>query len=318
MVAGLIWSGRKHFTRIIRNAWKPGSAGTDSDEIMSHRVIVVGTALSVAYLFGWLTCSGMTPVVALLFILSMLILYIGITRIVVESGLVFVRGPIVSQTFTAFTLGPASIPPRAMVAMGLSYSWLHELKGFFMPAACHASRLADSMRTKRRSVTFCVLLAAATATFVSIWFTLYMGYRIGALHFGGWIFGHGAQVPYYEVARKMTAGTSTDWGRLSFMGIGAAAMGVLLLLHYRFAWWPIHPMGLPVAVCSYPMNWYVFSIFLAWLAKYFTLWLGGNSLYRKVRPFFIGAILGFFVGVGISFFVDMVWFPDTGHMLYGD
>jgi len=37
-----------------------------------------------------------------------------------------------------------------------------------------------------------------------------------------------------------------------------------------------------------------------------------------VRPFFIGLILGFFAGAGVSFLVDMAWFPGEGHMLYGD
>jgi hypothetical protein len=125
-------------------------------------------------------------------------------------------------------------------------------------------------------------------------------------------------VPYEEVARKMVAASSTDWERLSFMGIGAVAMALLTFLHHRFPWWPIHPMGLPVAVCSYPMTIYVFSIFLAWLSKTIVLWLGGNRLYARVRPFFIGMILGFFIGAGVSFVVDMAWFPEEGHVLYGD
>jgi len=46
--------------------------------------------------------------------------------------------------------------------------------------------------------------------------------------------------------------------------------------------------------------------------------MGGNRLYNQVRPFFIGVILGFFVGAGLSFGVDMLWFPEEGHVLYGD
>ena len=102
------------------------------------------------------------------------------------------------------------------------------------------------------------------------------------------------------------------------MGIGAGAMALLVFMHYRIAWWPIHPIGLPVAVCSYPMTHYVFSIFVGWLVKTLTLWLGGSQAYRRVRPFFMGVILGFFTGVGVSFLVDVFWFPGEGHVLYGD
>ncbi len=316
MVIGLFWAARSHLGNIVRNAFRRHR--DDADEIMSHRAIVFGTVFSLAYILAWLRCSGFTWTLALFFLFGMLVVYIGLTRIVVESGLLFIRGPLIPQTFASFALGPVSLPPQAMASLGLSYSWMHELKGFFMPAACHAAKLADSMRTRRRAVTVCVFWAALVATAVSIWYTIHIGYTHGAQNFGGWIFGRGSQVPYEEVARKMVAAQSADWERLSFMGIGAAAMTLLMACHYRFPWWPVHPMGLPVAVCSYPMTIYVFSIFLAWLAKTIVLWMGGSSLYERVRPFFIGMILGFFVGAGVSFGVDMLWFPEEGHVLYGD
>lgn len=316
MVISIFWAARSHLWHIVRNALRRSE--DDSDEIISHRTIVFGTIFSLAYILAWLRCSGFTWSLTLFFVFGMLVLYIGLTRIVVESGLLFIRGPLIPQTFASFAIGPVSIPPQAMASLGLSYSWMHELKGFFMPAACHAAKLGDSMHTSRRAVTTCVLWAAFVATVVSIWYTIHIGYVHGAQNFGGWIFGRGSQVPYEEVARKMLSGQSSDWERLCFMGIGAVAMTVLTLLHHRFPWWPVHPMGLPVAVCSYPMTIYVFSIFLAWFAKTIVLWIGGNHLYERVRPFFIGMVLGFFVGAGISFFVDMVWFPEEGHVLYGD
>ncbi len=41
-----------------------------------------------------------------------------------------------------------------------------------------------------------------------------------------------------------------------------------------------------------------FGIFLAWLVKAIVLRYGGVVLYRKVRPLFVGLILGTCVGVG--------------------
>jgi hypothetical protein len=42
---------------------------------------------------------------------------------------------------------------------------------------------------------------------------------------------------------------------------------------------------------------------------------GGIVLYRKAAPFFFGLMLGYFTGVGISFAVDCIWFPERGHSL---
>ena len=214
-------------------------------------------------------------------------------------------------------LGASAISGPSMAAMAISYSWLHELKGFFMPASSHASKLSDSMRISRRSVTLCIMSAAAIAMIVSTWYTIYMGYRYGALNYGSWIFGYGAKVPYVEIVRKMRVPSGPDPERLLFMGIGAVTMVGLIAMHYNCAWWPLHPIGLPVAICSYPVTHFVFSIFIGWLAKSIVVRGGGNRFYYRSRPFFVGIILGFFTGVGISFVVDMIWFPGQGHPLYG-
>jgi hypothetical protein len=42
---------------------------------------------------------------------------------------------------------------------------------------------------------------------------------------------------------------------------------------------------------------------------------GGIELYRKAAPFFIGLIVGYFLGVGISFVVDVAFFPGNGHAI---
>ncbi len=53
------------------------------------------------------------------------------------------------------------------------------------------------------------------------------------------------------------------------------------------------------------------------LAKTIILRLGGLTLYNKTKPFFFGLLAGFFIGCGISFLVDFMWFPEEGHALYG-
>ena len=42
---------------------------------------------------------------------------------------------------------------------------------------------------------------------------------------------------------------------------------------------------------------------------------GGIELYRKASPFFIGLIVGYFLGIGLSFIVDVAFFPGNGHAI---
>ena len=120
-----------------------------------------------------------------------------------------------------------------------------------------------------------------------------------------------------SAVNAMKAKAPPDLARLTFLGIGAAVMFLLTVVRYRVPWWPLHPLALPVGICSYSTNFCVFSIFLGWLAKWVLLKFGGNALYKAGRPFFLGIILGFFVGVGVSFVIDVIWFPGHGHSLYG-
>ena len=79
----------------------------------------------------------------------------------------------------------------------------------------------------------------------------------------------------------------------------------------------IYRSAIGMAVSSLWMTQYiVLSIFLAWAIKHVVLRYGGISQYRALRPFFVGLIAGFFLGVGISFAVDAIWFFGMGHFIH--
>ena len=317
MVINLFWMARSHFATIWRKAWTDDPEIDDSDELMSYRGIVVGGLLSLLYITFWFWRSGMSFFGLSLFILATIILYTGITRVIMEGGLLFSRAPLIAPTFVGNTLGGELMPVESHVSMGIHYGWHHELKGFFMVSSANSSKISDYLQLSRRSMTFYIMLSALVALLVSTIFALYMGYTYGAYNYGGWIFGEGSKLPYTETLRKIAA-TGTDWVRLGHAAIGAAIMALLTFMRYRFPWWPLHPIGMPVGICSYPMTTIVFSIFLSWLAKWVIMRSGGIGLYRRAQPFFIGLILGYFTGIGISFVIDMIWFPGQGHPPYGN
>ena len=55
-----------------------------------------------------------------------------------------------------------------------------------------------------------------------------------------------------------------------------------------------------------------FSVFLAWACKWLILRFGGVALYQRLKPFFIGMVVGFFFAVFFSFGVDCFWFLGAG------
>ena len=51
-------------------------------------------------------------------------------------------------------------------------------------------------------------------------------------------------------------------------------------------------------------------------AKSTILSLGGINGYRRARPLFLGLLIGYVLGVGVSFVVDAALFMGDGHMVH--
>ena len=80
-------------------------------------------------------------------------------------------------------------------------------------------------------------------------------------------------------------------------------------MRYTFLWWPLHPLGLPFSIPGWT------SVMLAWIVKSLILKYGGVKLFQKLKPLFLGLILGQFLSAGAWFLLDMV-FAKYNHVLY--
>lgn len=78
-------------------------------------------------------------------------------------------------------------------------------------------------------------------------------------------------------------------------------MGALMWLQYRLVWWPFHPLGFPIS-CVFGKMW--FSVFVAWVLKGSVLKYGGLKLFERLKPFFLGLILGEAVLAGFWVIID--------------
>lgn len=177
----------------------------------------------------------------------------------------------------------------------------------------NATKLFDDVREDRGRMILAVAIAVAVVVGGSAYYAISSGYQTGAYNYGG-IYASSVQAVFDRGVGYIRDPFAMK-RHLAFWGlIGAVITVANMVLRYIYPAFPLHPIGL-VSATSYPANRTIFSIFFAWFAKAAILRIGGISLYRKASPFFFGMMLGYFVGVGISFCVDMVWFPDDGHSL---
>jgi hypothetical protein len=85
---------------------------------------------------------------------------------------------------------------------------------------------------------------------------------------------------------------------------------ILFLLRARFVWWPINPVGFIVGTGVSTIwfgSWDAFLV--AWIAKYFTLRLGGSKAFEQYGlPVAGGLVTGITLGSFLAYFVGMVKF----------
>ncbi|NKB69161.1 MAG: hypothetical protein GKR89_19000 [Candidatus Latescibacteria bacterium] len=320
MILWGLWMARDHLKEVWRKTWNPHYPIDDSRELLPYRVAVVGFFLGIIYMLSWLHKAGMEWPVAALFLGSVLLAYLGITRLVIQAGVYYLTAPIAAQAMTMMTLGTSTISAPGLVALGVSYSFFSDVQSIFMPAAAHAAKLQDSLRISRRSLVLAIGLAVLVGFIACISYILFMAYEQGASNFNSWFFrvSSGAGVRSFDDAlAKIKTPEDFHLQKLTFFGSGALLMSFLTFMQYRFTWWPLHPIGLAIGSVWMIRNQAV-AIFIAWAAKSVIMRFGGIDLYRKAAPFFVGLILGHFMAVGISFIVDMIFFPGNGHpILHG-
>ena len=79
--------GRGHLKEVFKKAFKQDSSVDDSKEIISYRTAVWGLILGSIVLIIWLVASGMSVLIAFLFLGCAFIFWIGLTRVIAEAGI---------------------------------------------------------------------------------------------------------------------------------------------------------------------------------------------------------------------------------------
>ncbi len=306
-----VWAGRHHLADVFRRAWRGLRTQSDERELMSPRLAVACLVLGVVYVAAFMARTGMSAPVIVLFLPAVILAYFGTTRLVIESGLPYVKPPLMAQLFTMHTLGSAGMSNPSMVGIAFSFGWITNLWSAFMPAAAHGAKLADLLRMNGRVIVIATILGIAVALPVALWYYLYSAYHTGAHNFSTWVYQGGFAFDY--ITANIRGPRGPDLPRLSFMGLGATLTGLLIFARHRFSWWPLHPIGLTCPLVP-GMVGHLGSFFLTWLAKVILIKIGGQSLYERGKPFFIGLVVGHIAGALLYVIANLVLYPGEGYL----
>ena len=313
-----LWTARQHLVSVLRHAAGRPAGLDDRDELISYRSAVICLALSVLYVAGWLVASGMSFQVMAVFLFTLFILFLGIARIVAETGLAYLDMPVNANEFTVGLLGSGNISPTSLVSLGLSNVYARNWRLFSMTALSHLLYAERSIGRERFSLYGILCIAGAVGMGTTVVWTIYMGYNPHQFaSFGGASDGlTSGGVGYSQIIvtwmKNKTVISSTEQ---FFFVFGILIAGGLTAMRYYFPGWPIHPIGFAIAG-SNVVRVVTFSIFITWLVKLVLLRIGGVSLYQKAQPIFIGILAGYTLMVILSSIVDAIWFSGQGHTIH--
>ncbi|MBM3264027.1 MAG: hypothetical protein FJY97_11465 [candidate division Zixibacteria bacterium] len=313
-----LWMARRHLTGVWRKVWHNAPDVDDSGEFFSYRKAAVGIGLGVAYMVLFLYAADMTFTTIGVLLTTVFFLYIGVTRVVAESGLVFLDLPSNGHDFTVSALGSGNLSRGDLVGLTLCQTFARNWRTLGMASKAHVSKIGDEIGGDKRGLFPLVIGGLAIGAIASVVFTVSQGYVVqgGASQFTQVFDAFELLLSSYN---RLASWINNDraFSDVEFMelGWGGIAGWLLLLAHYRFAWWPLHPIGFGVAQ-AFGTTFVIFSVFLSWLIKGLLLKIGGVALYSRGQPFFLGMLVGYVVAVAFSYGVYLIWFPHNGHVLH--
>ena len=296
-----LWTARGHLYRVFRRAFLGDPGVDDGGEIMSYRAAAFTLLGSLLFMGVWLAQSGLPGWIVPIYLFFAFALFVAITRVVAEGGLAWNYAPMIASDFVAAGIGTRALGQSGIISLSFTYVWASDILTFVMASCANGLKMAEeTIRSNRRLIFLAIMIAIAVSIASSIWTILTLAYAHGGINTDGFFFGWGARYPFENASARIQSLEGPHWENWGFAGIGAAAMGLLMLARQRFLWWPLHPLGLPLSAVFGSA---FFSVFLGWLFKTAIVKYGGVKLYVATRPFFIGVILGQFATSGVWFVI---------------
>jgi hypothetical protein len=299
------WNARRHLWNILRKALLGARDVNDSDEILSYRAAFWILILGLAYMGFWLNASGMPGWIVPIFLAATFIIFIGLTRIVAESGLAEAVASTIGSSFVVSGFGTRVLGPEGLSSMAMTYVWSADVRTFVMASCVNGLKVVEDRRVRKRPIFWAIMGSIIVTGVAATWMIMRLAYIHGGLNGNDWFFGGGAKAPYNYIVSKMIHPEGPNIVGWYIKGIGAAIMALLMFLRARFLWWPFHPIGFAIGPI-WIMDQIWFTCFLAWLLKLAVVRWGGLKAYRSVRPIFLGLILGQFVCNGTWIIVDIL------------
>lgn len=291
------WVARRHLAR----SWKLALAGSREPDLpISYRAAFLLMVACVAGIVLWCSAAGLTVPMAASQVLVYVILAVALTKVVAESGMLFVQATYSWLESLKTIFGTSLIGPRQFtVGMFIERNFMTDLRAFIMPSFSQSFKIADMARINQPRLLAAILPTILLASAISYAMNVYLLYRYGAVNCNPWMAKWAGLGGFRLLASWLHHDQPPSPVGIAAMAGGAAFTYWLTKMRQRFLWFPFHPVGY-VMMQTYPMKRLWLSIFLGWVFKALLLKYGGIRGLVAAIPFFLGLAFG-------DFFAMVAW-----------
>ena len=285
-----LWVARRHLAR----AWDQltGRAQPSTDQPISYRVCLIGTGACLAAGTLWLAAAGMSVWSAALTLLCYAMIIIILSKVVAETGLLFVQQTITPAGMLDLYFGTNTVGARALtVSMAFDRAFGTDLRATVMPSFVQGLKIADEAKLSKRWMIVAFWLAILGSLPITYVRTLQVFYRYGGVNCDPWFGTWSGLSGWYALGGWLNSPNPASGTVMLSTIAGALMVWGMSVFRQRHLWFSLHPVGF-IMMQTYPMHTMWLSILIAWVLKVTILRYGGPNGLRKALPIFLGVAFG--------------------------
>jgi MFS superfamily sulfate permease-like transporter len=176
---------------------------------------------------------------------------------------------------------------------------VRDLRGVLLTPLMDSQKMAGDLRLRQRALLWPFIAAFVVAFIAGAIVFLNIAYTRGTVALYGYPDGNAGNM--YRTAESTMLHLTPPVDKMAYSGLilGLVATAIMLRFRSMLPGFPLHPLAYALAP-TWAMIVLWAPCFVAWLIKVPVMRYGGIKLYRRIRPFMLGMILG-------EFFMAMLW-----------
>jgi hypothetical protein len=284
----------------LRHVWAV-TIGTEREapgtprEFIPYRWAVLGLAITSVISAYWFTQLGMSAWMAVVEVVVFLfVVVVVMARSVSEAGMLMTETSFRPVDIVKLFTKASALGPKTLTALSLADAvFTRDLRGNLTSTFLDGLKMTDLVKLDRRHLFWAICGALVVALVVGGTLHLVIPYRMGAVSLYGYVYRSNPILGFQHFQPAMEAPDRWDPRLPAFFGGGVLVAAFLSAMRARYAWWPFAPLGFALSG-SWSMIVFWFPILIAWIIKTNLIRYGGMKVYMRLKPLFLGLILGEF------------------------